>query len=367
MLAFYDIIGYTESVRGVQMKKRTGLAIAGGILEIIAGVSWLSYALFGLSVFIKLNYDLKNYDWIQLIYPISFVVFGIMACVGRKKKYLISYGIMNLIFVAWLVYKAVITNTFASFIYSASGEIIMLIVSSCFFFFTKQSEYEQNYNVLEQEYKTEFNKRLSEYKANEPVKTKKNRKIVTFLCCAQATIINLLFLICCHLFLIGEELNLFISTFITTVSLFVVVLFMNKKQTKYRFLRYLYFVFIIPFINYYAYIIVAQQGILIRYIVLSIICVLSVFIVIFGYELMVRRKIKKQMSKEGLLPAQCLQNWDESEEVKRETIDKYKKLLERGELPKEKTNVNVPQVHLPPLPPEIKARMEQNKKEDNMQ
>lgn len=367
MLAFYDIIGYTESVRGVQMKKRTGLAIAGGILEIIAGVSWLSYALFGLSVFIKLNYDLKNYDWIQLIYPISFVVFGIMACVGRKKKYLISYGIMNLIFVAWLVYKAVITNTFASFIYFASGEIIMLVLSSCFFFFTKQSEYEQNYNVLEQEYKTEFNKRLSEYKANEPVKTKKNRKIITFLCCAQATIIDLFFLLCECIFPFGYGVNLLIATFIPTISIFVTILLINKKQAERGILTMLYFVIVISLVNYFLVTTFYFRAIWVRIIFYVVCSILSVVIGILGSELMVRRKIKKQMSKEGLLPAQCLQNWDESEEVKRETIDKYKKLLERGELPKEKTNVNVPQVHLPPLPPEIKARMEQNKKEDNMQ
>lgn len=32
------------------IKKRTGLAIAGEILEIIVGVSWLGYALFTLSI-----------------------------------------------------------------------------------------------------------------------------------------------------------------------------------------------------------------------------------------------------------------------------------------------------------------------------
>ena len=33
------------------MKKRTGLGIAGGILEIIAGVYWLSYSLFALIIY----------------------------------------------------------------------------------------------------------------------------------------------------------------------------------------------------------------------------------------------------------------------------------------------------------------------------
>lgn len=149
------------------MKKRTGLSIAGGVLEIIAGVSWLGYALLALRLYALMDYSFDNFDWLQFIFPIVFIVFGIMACVGKMKKDLIVYGLLNLLFIAWLIYKAVMAGSIAYFIYFASGEIIMLLLSACFFFFTKKSEYE-----------IVFDKKLKDYIAQEPPESKKLRKSV---------------------------------------------------------------------------------------------------------------------------------------------------------------------------------------------
>lgn len=162
------------------MKKRTGLAIAGGVLEIIAGVSWLGYALFALSIYSSIENGLSNFDWLQLIFPILFIIYGIMACVGKMKRDLIIYGIMNLIFIAWLIYKAVMAGSIAYFIYLASGEIIMLILSAFFFFFTKKSEYE-----------IVFDKKLDDYIAEEPAESKKLRKSIVI---TSAVIILVLFI-----------------------------------------------------------------------------------------------------------------------------------------------------------------------------
>ena len=96
------------------------------------------------------------------------------------KRDLIIYGIMNLIFIAWLIYKAVMAGSIAYFIYLVSGEIIMLILSACFFFFTKKSEYE-----------IVFDKKLNDYIAEEPAESKKLRKSIVI---TSAVIILVLFI-----------------------------------------------------------------------------------------------------------------------------------------------------------------------------
>ena len=68
------------------MKKRTGLGISGGILEIIAGVYWLSYSLFALIIYSKIENGLQTFDWVQLILPLCFIIFGIMAIIDKRKK-----------------------------------------------------------------------------------------------------------------------------------------------------------------------------------------------------------------------------------------------------------------------------------------
>lgn len=55
------------------MKKRTGLALAGGILEIIAAAFWLSYALFALYIFAQVENGLQLFDWLQIIFPVCFI------------------------------------------------------------------------------------------------------------------------------------------------------------------------------------------------------------------------------------------------------------------------------------------------------
>ena len=124
------------------MKKRTGLSIAGGILEIIAGVYWLSYSLFALIIYSKIENGLQTFDWVQLILPLCFILFGIMAIIGKRKKDLVSFGVINLLFVAYIIYKACIGATTLShlifIILLFSGEIILLLISSFFFFFTKK-------------------------------------------------------------------------------------------------------------------------------------------------------------------------------------------------------------------------------------
>ena len=49
------------------MKKRTGLVLAGGILEIIAGTYLLIYALWALSFYLQIPNGLQIYNWEMLI------------------------------------------------------------------------------------------------------------------------------------------------------------------------------------------------------------------------------------------------------------------------------------------------------------
>lgn len=153
------------------MKKRTGLGIAGGILEIIAGMYWLSYSLFALIIYSKIENGLQTFDWVQLILPLCFIIFGIMAIIGKRKKDLVSFGVINLLFVAYIIYKACIGATALShlifIILLFSGEIILLLISSFFFFFTKKSEYE-----------IVFDEKFKKYKNDEPLEHKKLKNIL---------------------------------------------------------------------------------------------------------------------------------------------------------------------------------------------
>lgn len=136
------------------IKKRTGLALAGGILEIIAAAFWLSYALFALYIFAQVENGLKLFDWLQIIFPVCFIVYGILAIIGTMKSELIGFGVTNLLFMGWLIYKACAGNAAVSqlilIILLFSTEFILLILSSCFFFFSKESEYEI---VFDEKYK----------------------------------------------------------------------------------------------------------------------------------------------------------------------------------------------------------------------
>lgn len=151
------------------MKKRTGLALAGGILEIIAGTYLLIYALWALSFYLQIPNGLQIYNWEMLIVFGVLIFFGIMAIIGKTKKDLATYGILNLLYVGMLIFRAIQTNA-TNVIWVFSFEMILLVIASMFFFFSKKSEYEIVYE-----------ERLKEYKAKEPQEHKKNKNIFTWL------------------------------------------------------------------------------------------------------------------------------------------------------------------------------------------
>ncbi len=201
------------------MKKRTGLSIAGGILEIIAGVYWLSYSLFTLIIYSKIGNGLQTFDWVQLILPLCFIIFGIMAIIGKRKKDLVSFGVINLLFVAYIIYKACIGATTLShlifIILLFSGEIILLLISSFFFFFTKKSEYE-----------IVFDSRYTEYVDNQPPEYKRLKKIYLLLSLALVLIISI--------FQIFENVG-YIFIALTTIGFIVMTIILAKKnKTEYK-------------------------------------------------------------------------------------------------------------------------------------
>lgn len=147
------------------MKKRTGLSIAGGVLEIIAGVSWLGYALIYILLLQAFNLNFAI-DWVMFILPICFIFYGVMACVGVIKSSLRTYAIINFIFIGYLIYKAVMLKMSANmFIYTAIVEIILLLIASLLFLLSKKSEYE-----------IVFDAKMKEYLIEEPAETNKDRK-----------------------------------------------------------------------------------------------------------------------------------------------------------------------------------------------
>ena len=93
------------SKRGKLNEKRTGFAIAGGIFEIIAGVNLLGYAIWALFVFAQIPNGIQKYNWELLILFVCIILFGIFAIVGRKKSDLNTFGIINLAFIGYFIYK----------------------------------------------------------------------------------------------------------------------------------------------------------------------------------------------------------------------------------------------------------------------
>lgn len=161
------------------MKKRTGLALAGGILEIIAGTYLLIYSLWGLYIYTQIYNDLSMYPWEFLIIFVCLIFFGIYAIIGKTKKDLACFGTLNLLFIVFLIYRAITATSNISdtvdIILIFAVEIILLLIATMFFFFTPKSEYE-----------IVFLKRLEEYKENEPDEHKKTKKIIliTTIICA---------------------------------------------------------------------------------------------------------------------------------------------------------------------------------------
>lgn len=203
------------------MKKRTGLALAGGILEIIAAAFWLSYALFALYIFAQVENGLKLFDWLQIIFPVCFIVYGILAIIGTMKSELIGFGVTNLLFMGWLIYKVCAGDAAVSqlilLILLFSTEFILLILSSCFFFFSKKSEYEI---VFDEKYK--------EYMSAQPPKFKKIKKIYIISCVAMT------FLICLAPILGGIISFIFIGLFVLGFIVLSIIISKRNNNSKYK-------------------------------------------------------------------------------------------------------------------------------------
>ena len=164
------------------MKKRTGLALAGGILEIIAGTYLLIYSLWALYICTQIPNGLSMYNWEFIIIFTCLILFGIFAIIGKTKKDLAGYGIFNLLFIGFLIYRAIIATSTLSYAVAVilifAVEIILLLIATMFFFFSKKSEYE-----------IVFNERLKTFKEQEPQENKKVKKI--FLIVSLITLILL--------------------------------------------------------------------------------------------------------------------------------------------------------------------------------
>lgn len=203
------------------MKKRTGLALAGGILEIIAAAFWLSYALFALYIFAQVENGLQLFDWLQIIFPVCFIVYGILAIIGTMKSELIGFGVTNLLFMGWLIYKVCAGDAAVSqlilIILLFSTEFILLILSSCFFFFSKKSEYEI---VFDEKYK--------EYMSAQPPKFKKIKKIYIISCVAMT------FLICLAPILGGIISFIFIGLFVLGFIVLSIIISKRNNNSKYK-------------------------------------------------------------------------------------------------------------------------------------
>lgn len=110
------------------MKDKT--AIAGGVLEIIAGGLSLVVALMAKNIYDYAGYT--GYDWANIIVPILFILFGIFACTGKRKKSdLVTYGILNLAFVGLQIFGL------QNYVGLGIVQIVLLAIASLLFFTAK--------------------------------------------------------------------------------------------------------------------------------------------------------------------------------------------------------------------------------------
>lgn len=226
------------------MRKRTGLGIAGGIIEIIAGVYWLSYSLFALIIYSKIENGLQTFDWVQLILPFCFIIFGIMAIIGKRKKDLVSFGVINLLFVAYIIYKACIgATTLSHLIFTIllfSGEIILLLIASFFFFFTKKSEYE----II-------FDERLKQYKNEEPLEHKKlKNKLIIF--GVILLVINFLAMLLSLLIKANGIIGVIIAFTVLICYAVLLICISQKNKTSYGFKANICFAIIAIIVNLFS-------------------------------------------------------------------------------------------------------------------
>ena len=105
--------------------KKSGLQIAGGILELVAGAFWLLVSL--------IYNDFANYiglklEVLQLIMPICFIIFGAVSCTGKRRKSdVVTYGVLNIVFLALQFY-------FGTYLGLGMVQMILLLIAAILFF-----------------------------------------------------------------------------------------------------------------------------------------------------------------------------------------------------------------------------------------
>ncbi len=129
------------------MKKRTGLSLAGGIIQIIGAVYWFLAVLFVFYIYSMFPYEKSPFDYIQLLLPVIFLLFGIRACIGERTSNLRTYGILNIMFIALQCYDVFgLNKSSGTYIGLGVFQMTLLLVSAILFFCSKKSEYELVYN-----------------------------------------------------------------------------------------------------------------------------------------------------------------------------------------------------------------------------
>lgn len=164
------------------MKKRTGLSLAGGIIQIIGAVYWFLAVLFVFYIYSMFPYEKSPFDYIQLVLPIVFLLFGIRACIGERTSNLRTYGILNIMFIALQCYDVFgLNKSSGTYIGLGVFQMSLLLVSAILFFCSKKSEYEIWYN-----------QRLKEYTEQESKQAQKIRLMYVAFCSLGVVFIGIL-------------------------------------------------------------------------------------------------------------------------------------------------------------------------------
>ncbi len=164
------------------MKKRTGLSLAGGIIQIVGAVYWFLAVLFVFYIYSMFPYEKSPFDYIQLVLPVIFLLFGIRACIGERTSNLRTYGILNIMFIALQCYDVFgLNKSSGTYIGLGVFQMTLLLVSAILFFCSKKSEYEIWYN-----------QRLKEYTEQESKQAQKIRLIYVAFCSLSVVFISIL-------------------------------------------------------------------------------------------------------------------------------------------------------------------------------
>lgn len=164
------------------MKKRTGLSLAGGIIQIIGAVYWFFAVLFVFYIYSMFPYEKSPFDYIQLVLPVIFLLFGIRACIGERTSNLRTYGILNIMFIALQCYDVFgLNKSSGTYIGLGVFQMTLLLVSAILFFCSKKSEYEIWYN-----------QRLKEYTEQESKQAQKIRLMYVAFCSLSVVFISIL-------------------------------------------------------------------------------------------------------------------------------------------------------------------------------